>query len=170
MKLTLILLLSCIFTSSAFSQKLSKSQIKRMNKATHSLFKGQCNLENIAWMKVTEGYDKNAVLALAAEISAAAKADANQIAQIAEGKGDVKASAKFDETIKKISSKEVEVSKEFFELYQKMRAPICNIYTSVQSGFFDNSPELLLEAQKSFIEMNQEWLKYTLEEEKKSPH
>ena len=50
-----------------------------------------------------------------------------------------------------------------------MRAPVCNIYTSVQQGLYTNNPEALKSAQAKFIEMNDSWLKYVLDEQKKSP-
>ncbi len=152
------------------AQTLSKRQLKKMNKAASSIFKGQCPLERINWMEVSEGYDRNTLIALATELEAAAKADASKIKDIAEGKVSGKVKGDFSNTVEKISQKKVKVSQEFYEQYLMMRTPVCNIYQSVQSGFYNNNPTALMKAQEKFIEMNDSWLKYIMEEEKKSQH
>jgi hypothetical protein len=166
LSLTLVLLV----VSTLSAQGLSKSQLKKMNKASSSLFQGQCPLERVNWMEVTEGYDSNTIIALAAEIQAAAKADAGKIAKIADGNASGKVTSDFNKTIEKISQKKVKVSQEFYEQYLMMRAPICNIYTSVQQGFYKDNPDGLKAAQAKFTEMNDSWLKYAQDEQKKSPH
>ncbi len=96
------------------------------------------------------------------------KADDAKIKDIAEGKlfGNVKGD--FKNSIQKMAQKNVKVSQEFYEQYLMMRAPVCQIYQSVQSGFYDNNPAALMKAQEEFIEMNKSWLKYVQEEQKKS--
>lgn len=167
---TLILFFVLIFvTMSLEAQILSKRQLKKMNKATSSIFKGQCPLERIDWMTVSEGYDRNTLIALATELEAAAKADATKIKDIAEGKLSGNIKGDFKNTVDKISQKDVVVSQEFYQQYLMMRTPVCNIYQSVQSGFYTNNPSALMKAQEKFIEMNDSWLKYIQEEQKKSP-
>jgi hypothetical protein len=169
-KLTVILIIALSSISFLSNAQLSKKQLKKMNKSASSLFKGQCPLERIEWMKVSEGYDKNAMIAIAMEIQAAAKADADKLKNIAEGNASGNITSEFSKTVNKLQEKQVEVSREFFEQYQMFRAPICNIYQSVLQGFYKNNPEALKSAQAKFIEMNDGWLKYIQEEQKKNQH
>ena len=157
-----------VFSSQLDAQSLSKKQLKKMNKATSSIFKGQCPLERIEWMEVSEKFDRKNLIDIATKIQAAAKADAEKIKNIAEGNASVELSGDFKRTIDKITEKKVKVSQEFFEQYQMLRAPICNIYQSVQTGFYKDNPEALKTAQLKFIVMNDSWLKYIQDEEKKN--
>lgn len=169
MRIIIAILALLTMTFSLEAQTLSKRQLKKMNKAASSIFKGQCPLERIDWMEVSEGYDRNTLIALATELEAAAKADAAKIKDIAEGKLSGNVKGDFKNSVDKISQKGVKVSQEFYELYLMMRAPVCQIYQSVQSGFYTNNPAALMKAQDEFIEMNKSWLKYVQEEQKKSP-
>lgn len=156
-------------TFSLEAQTLSKRQLKKMNKAASSIFKGQCPLERIDWMEVSEGYDRNTLIALATELEAAAKADAAKIKDIAEGKVSGNVKGDFSNTVEKITQKKTVVSQEFYEQYLMMRTPVCNIFQAVQMGFYNNNPTELMKAQAKFTEMNEGWLKYIQEEQKKSP-
>ncbi|MGF1533263.1 MAG: hypothetical protein ACFCUI_06140 [Bernardetiaceae bacterium] len=169
MKTTITILALLTMTLSLQAQTLSKRQLKKMNKAASSIFKGQCPLERVDWMEVSDGYDRNTIIALATELEASAKADAAKIKDIAEGKLSGNVKGDFKNSVDKMSQKSVKVSQEFYEQYLMMRAPVCQIYQSVQSGFYTNNPAALMKAQDEFIEMNKSWLKYVQEEQKKSP-
>ena len=164
----LICLLICLFIEFSYAQTLSKRQLKQMNKSASSLFKGQCPLERVEWMEVSEGYDKNAMINIATEIQAAAKTDAETIKKIADGSASAKITSDFSNTINKLTQKNVKVSQGFYEQYLMMRTPVCNIYQSIQDGLYKNNPAALMKAQDLFIEMNNSWLKYIQEEEKKN--
>jgi hypothetical protein len=168
MKTFIAILTLLTITISLQAQTLSKRQLKKMNKAASSIFKGQCPLERIDWMEVSEGYDRNTIIALATELEASAKADALKIKDIAEGKLSGNIKGDFKNSVEKMAKKNVKVSREFYEQYLMMRAPVCQIYQSVQSGFYNNNPAALMKAQDEFIEMNKSWLKYVQEEQKKS--
>lgn len=169
MKTTITFLALLTMTLSLQAQTLSKRQLKKMNNAASSIFKGQCPLERVDWMEVSDGYDRNTIIALATELEASAKADAAKIKDIAEGKLSGNVKGDFKNSIEKMSQKKVKVSQEFYEQYLMMRAPVCQIYQSVQSGFYNNNPAALMKAQDEFIEMNKSWLKYVQEEQKKKP-
>lgn len=166
--ITILALLTITFSLQA--QTLSKRQLKKMNKAASSIFKGQCPLERVDWMEVSDGYDRNTIIALATELEAAAKADAAKIKNIAEGKLSGNVKGDFKNSVEKMSQKNVKVSQEFYEQYLMMRAPVCQIYQSVEREFYKDNPTALMKAQDEFIEMNKSWLKYVQEEQKKSPH
>ena len=168
MKPFLMLIFVCIVVST-HGQTLSKRQLKKMNKATSSIFKGQCPLERIDWMEVSEGFDRNAMIAIATELQASAKADASKIKNIAEGNASAKVKGDFSQTVNKLGEKKTKVSQAFYEQYLMMRTPVCNIYQAVQSGFYYNNSQGLTQAQNVFTEMNTGWLAYIKEEEKKSP-
>nr|WP_288836390.1 hypothetical protein [uncultured Flavobacterium sp.] len=129
--------------------------------------KGGCPLERFEWMKVTTGYDKNTVIELASKIEAAAKADAAQIKQIAEGNANVSFSASLKSVVDRSAATEVNVSREFYESYVKYRSSMCAIWQGIKSktltGDIANK-----QAQELYLEIAKDFAIVKVNEEKKS--
>lgn len=96
-------------------------------------WEGKCPLERLDWMKVSNGYDSETVVQLAAELKAAADADVKLI----KGFKDLDASASFNSSLDKVVEKsartETEVSQEFYESYIRQRTQLCALFEALQA-------------------------------------
>ena len=150
-----------------YSQDYSAKEQKRLSKIESSIFKGQCPLERIDWLEVTENTDKDALLKLALDLEYASKIDMLTIDSLIESPLNGKFTGHFNKTIEKYSNRKVSISQDFFEKYQMMRSPICNIFMAIKSGLYKDNPEALKEAQRLYTELNKLWFSISSEVDKK---
>lgn len=128
-----------------------------------------CPLERLDWMKVSEGYDSQTVIELAAKLEAAAKVDAAAIQGIDEGSASVDFSSSLKKAIESTSSSSIEVSQLFYETYTQQRLSICALYQALTSDPpIYQSADARAKAEDAYTEVAKSFAKVKEEEEKKN--
>jgi len=137
-------------------------------KKGNSLFKDECPLSyKLEWTVVEEGVSVDKQIALLAELSAAAKADADKLNDLV---GNASAQAKFDskfELTKKLQSNEIKkasVSQDVFDEYVKIRTASCNLWDAIKGGLYGTDDKAITEARSLFTSIQ---MKFSELEEKK---
>ena len=115
-----------------------------------------CSVQELKWMKVTEGYDSKTVIDLATKLSVAAKADADKIKLLKEAGADVSLSSNLSRIINASSVKNAEVSKEFFQRAFQYRQAVCSIERQIKDGIL-TSPAALEKAQLKLIDFSDQF-------------
>lgn len=128
---------------------------------------GDCPLERFDWMKVSDGYDQEKLLKLAAELKAAAEADAKQIKGLKKLDAEANFDAKLDKTVEEYQSRGVEVSQEFYESYLRQRTRLCALYEAIKDDLFSTTT-LRIRAEDAYIEVAKGFDDAYEKEEKKS--
>jgi hypothetical protein len=138
-------------------------------KKSKSLFDDQCPLSyKVEWTIVEEGVAIDKQIALLAELSAAAKADADKLNELV---GNASAQAEFDakfELSKKLQSNEIRkasVSQDVFDEYIKIRVASCSLWDAIKGGLYGDDEGAIAEARKLFTDIQRKFSE--LEEKKK---
>ena len=130
-----------------------------------------CPLERLDWMEVSESYDSEKVIELAATLSAAAEADAKVIKGLENLEANTDFSSELDKEVGKKSVKKVAVSKEFYENYVNQRLSLCALLQALQQeppvftskATRDKAEDAFIDVAKGFSQVKK------VEEEKKNP-
>jgi len=138
-------------------------------KKGNSLFKDECPLSyKVEWTIVEEGVAIDKQIALLAQLSAAAKADADKLNDLV---GNASAQAEFDtkfELSKKLQSNEIRkasVSQDVFDEYVKIRTSSCNLWDAIKGGLYGTDDNAIKEARTLFTDIQKKFSE--LEEKKK---
>ena len=97
-----------------------------------------CRAPGLTWMEVTEDYDKQIVIDLAAKFEAATKADGERIKAPSEGSAGVSLTASLEQLARSTSGRKVKVSQDFFQKANAYRTSVCNIERWLKDGTFSN--------------------------------
>jgi len=91
-------------------------------------FTGECPLEDMKWMKVSNNYDSETVITLVTELAAAAKADAADLKGLnADGSATANFNSNFERVLNSRTGQDVFVSQSFFQDMKDKRNALCNI-------------------------------------------
>ncbi|WP_028300181.1 hypothetical protein [Oceanospirillum beijerinckii] len=127
-----------------------------------------CDIPNLSWSSVKEGYDSKAVIEIASSLSAVAKVNAGKIKVLDEGAASAELKAGLSKVINNASTKEAKVSREFFEAAKKYRIQMCVLTQSLDKGRLksqaarDMAEIKLIEFSTSFGEIKSEEEKKTI--------
>lgn len=138
------------------------------SKINRGPFSGDCPLENINWMKVTNTYNSTRLSGLAFKLGAAATIDAEEIRKLASGSAGTNFSDTLSKTVSEITKDSVEVSQAFFEEYQRQRASLCAVYTMMKDKTIARDQNFIKRLQDQYFEAGKTFSSIAKEEQKKS--
>ena len=128
----------------------------------------ECPFERLNWMKVTNTYSKTKVANLAAQIGAAASANASQIKQIASGNANASFGDSLTKTVDNITKDSVEVSQEFYEACQKQRIVVCQMVELMKNINIKKDVAFMSKLEDQYLNVTTSFATVKADEEKKN--